>query len=88
MKKENQVDYLSIEFRYNIINCRKRRVVIIESVVTPTRIRHLLADILLKKLEVCHNKSSFMHKQNLLFFIDTIFSIYTVTSSGDVYIRS
>jgi hypothetical protein len=39
----------------------------IEPVITPTRIRHLLADILFKKFEVCHNKSSLMHMRNLLF---------------------
>lgn len=38
--------------RYNISNCRERRVVIVESVITPSRTRHLLADILLKQFEV------------------------------------
>jgi len=42
----------SIFYKYNITNCRNRRVVIIESVITPTRFRHLLADILLKQLQV------------------------------------
>ncbi|CAF0869647.1 unnamed protein product [Rotaria sordida] len=41
----------SIYYKYNIANCRERRVVIIESVVTPTRFRHLLAEILLKQFE-------------------------------------
>jgi len=41
----------SIYYKYNIANCRERRVVIVESVVTPTRIRHLLADIILKQFE-------------------------------------
>jgi actin-related protein 10 len=40
-----------IYYKYNIANCRERRVVIVESVITPTRIRHLLADILLKQFE-------------------------------------
>jgi hypothetical protein len=44
---------ISILLRFNIANCRDRRVVIVESVITPTRIRHLLADILLKQFEVC-----------------------------------
>jgi hypothetical protein len=44
-----------LSFRFNIANCRERRVVIVESVITPTRIRHLLADILLKQFEVCLN---------------------------------
>ncbi len=42
-----------IYYKYIIANCRERRVVIVESVITPTRIRHLLADILLKQFEVC-----------------------------------
>ncbi|CAF3517614.1 unnamed protein product [Rotaria sp. Silwood1] len=37
---------------YDMVNSRGRGVVIVESVVTPTRIRHLLADILLKKFQV------------------------------------
>ncbi|CAF0796461.1 unnamed protein product [Adineta ricciae] len=40
-----------VYYKYNIANCRERRVVIVESVITPTRIRHLLADILLKQFE-------------------------------------
>lgn len=44
-------------FRYNIANCRERRVVIVESVITPSRIRHLLADILLKQFEVRGNNT-------------------------------
>ncbi|CAF0902455.1 unnamed protein product [Adineta steineri] len=40
-----------VYYKYNIANCRERRVVIVESVITPTRIRHVLADILLKQFE-------------------------------------
>ncbi|CAF0781542.1 unnamed protein product [Adineta steineri] len=40
-----------IFYKYSLINCRDRRIVIVESVITPTRIRHLLADILLKQFE-------------------------------------
>ncbi|UJR08550.1 hypothetical protein I4U23_012811 [Adineta vaga] len=40
-----------VYYKYNIANCRERRVVIVESVITPTRTRHLLADILLKQFE-------------------------------------
>ncbi|CAF4286219.1 unnamed protein product, partial [Adineta steineri] len=40
-----------IFYKYSLINCRDRRIVIVESVITPTRIRHLLADIFLKQFE-------------------------------------
>ncbi|CAF3568775.1 unnamed protein product [Rotaria socialis] len=40
-----------IYYKYNIANCRERRVVIIESVISPTSFRHLLAEILLKQFE-------------------------------------
>ena len=55
-------------FRYNIANCRERRVVIVESVVTPTRIRHLLADILLKQFEVCLEQVDLYCPTKVLFF--------------------
>ncbi|CAF3362224.1 unnamed protein product [Rotaria socialis] len=41
----------SVYYKYNIANSRGRRAVIVESVITPTRIRHLIANILLKQLE-------------------------------------
>ncbi|CAF4523367.1 unnamed protein product [Rotaria sp. Silwood2] len=41
----------SVYYKYNIGNSRGQRVVIVESLITPTRVRHLLADILLKKFE-------------------------------------
>jgi hypothetical protein len=47
----------SVLSRYNMMNSRDRRVVIIESVITPTRIRYLLADIFLKQFQVCFNNS-------------------------------
>ena len=50
-------------FRYLITSCRTRRFIIVESVITPTRIRHLLADILLKQFEVClNNEIYFLEK--------------------------
>ncbi|CAF3423644.1 unnamed protein product [Rotaria sp. Silwood1] len=42
----------SVYYEHSMVNSRGRGVVIVESVVTPTRIRHLLADILLKKFQV------------------------------------
>ncbi|CAF0823029.1 unnamed protein product [Rotaria sordida] len=41
----------SVYYQYNIVNSRGQRIVIVESVITPTRIRHLLADILFKNFE-------------------------------------
>ncbi|CAF0903363.1 unnamed protein product [Didymodactylos carnosus] len=40
-----------IYYKYIIANCRDRRVVLVESVITPTKIRHLLTDIFLKQFE-------------------------------------
>jgi hypothetical protein len=54
-------------FRCNISNSRNRNVIIIESVITPTRIRHFLADIILKQFEVCFENLFSIFIQNLLF---------------------
>ena len=75
--------------RYNIGNCRERRVVIVESVVTPTRIRHLLADIILKQFEVarCFSKSLGQHAA-LVLFLGIVARIYPVAIRCDVYVGS
>ncbi|CAM4743566.1 unnamed protein product [Rotaria magnacalcarata] len=54
---ENNSDFMIVhddrlsEFIRSVYYTRGRRAVIVESVITPTRIRHLIANILLKQLE-------------------------------------
>ena len=48
----------------NTIDLKNRRVIIIESIITPTRIRHLLAEILFQQF-------------NVLFFSLNIFQLYS-----------
>ena len=72
-----------ILFRYIIANCRERRVVIVESVITPSRIRHLLADIILKQFEVCVHRLTLVSR--MIFFFQASSLAFIPSHLGATY---